>query len=514
MEYNYKIYTPEEYATTMGKVALNRYLENNSEKNLLDIKIIDISCGSGNLLLAILEELIKMSKVIYGEYRYNEDWITGFDIDLNALKIFEKRAEALFFKYGVCGRLNIKECDSLYENIYEKYDIVIGNPPYLGEKNHKEIFQTIKETNFGKKYYKPKMDYFYFFIEKGIDILKENGILVYLTTNYWLKADSAEGLREKLKKEGDFFRIENYSHSIFKDAIGQHNVIFYWQKNKEKSVVLINDDEIEYTLEQESIFAEEHTKITLIPPFWKDNIKKIREKSNTTLGELLNVNQGIVSGADKVFVFNEYKEEFKKYLKPFYKNKDIGKYGVSDKPPFWIMYLNSKSKLDDVIIDYLIDFKKKLSLRREVINNRINWWELQWARDEDIFLKPKIVVRQRCKTNNFAYTEKEFYGSADIYYLTGKDEKINLYYILGYLNSKVFFSWFNYIGKKKGKNLEFYSTPLKECPIYYPENMEEIEYIANLVKKQVSIYSDEVQSEIDSYFCELMNIKNIGEELL
>ena len=514
MEYNYKIYTPEEYAITMGKIALNKYLENIPKENLLNLKIIDISCGSGNLLLGILEELIKISKNIYGEYRYSESWITGFDIDLNALKIFEKRAEALFFKYGVCGVLNLKNCDSLYEDISEKYDIVIGNPPYLGEKNHKEIFQTIKETNFGKKYYKPKMDYFYFFIEKGIDILKENGILAYLTTNYWLKADSAEGLREKLKKEGDFFRIENYSHSIFKDAIGQHNIIFYWQKNKKKLDILINDDGIEYSIEQDNIFAEEHTKVALIPPFWKENIKKIREKSNVTLGELLNVNQGIVSGADKIFVFNEYKEEFKKYLKPFYKNKDIGKYKISKEPPFWIMYLNSKSNLDDKVINYLIDFKKKLSLRREVVNNRINWWELQWARDEEIFLKPKIVVRQRCKTNNFAYTEKEFYGSADIYYLTQKNESINLYYILGYLNSRVFFSWFNYIGKKKGKNLEFYSTPLKECPMYYPSNEEEKSYIANLVKKQIENYSEEIQKEIDDYFYKLMNIKNIGEELI
>ena len=184
MDYNYKIYTPEEYAITMGKIALNKYLESNAKEALLNIKIIDISCGSGNLLLGILEELIKISKNICGEYRYSNQWITGFDIDLNALKNFEKRAKALLSKYGIEGNLNIKHCDSLYENIMEKYDIVIGNPPYLGEKNHKEIFQTIKETNFGKKYYKPKMDYFYFFIEKGIDILKENGVLVYLTTNY------------------------------------------------------------------------------------------------------------------------------------------------------------------------------------------------------------------------------------------------------------------------------------------------------------------------------------------
>ncbi|MGL5961369.1 MAG: TaqI-like C-terminal specificity domain-containing protein, partial [Cetobacterium sp.] len=372
---------------------------------------------------------------------------------------------------------------------------------------------TIKETDFGKKYYKPKMDYFYFFIQKGMDILKENGVLAYLTTNYWLKADSAEILREKLKLEGEFFRIENYNYSIFKNAIGQHNVLFYWQKNKNESLISIKDDDLEYTLNQSEIFAKEHNNIALIPPFCKESIGKIRLKSNYILGDLVKVNQGIVSGADKVFVFDEYKEEFKKYLRPFYKNKDIGKYSVSQLPPFWIIYLNGKSEIDEKLMDYLLEHKTKLSLRREAVQNRINWWELQWARDEEIFLKPKIVVRQRCKTNNFGYTEKEFYSSADVYYLTAKAEETSLLYILGYLNSRIFFYWFNYIGKKKGKNLEFYSTPLKECPIYYPTQSEEREYIVNLVKKQLENYSDEIQNEIDEYFSKIMGINIVEEEL-
>ncbi|WP_297408051.1 TaqI-like C-terminal specificity domain-containing protein [uncultured Cetobacterium sp.] len=207
-----------------------------------------------------------------------------------------------------------------------------------------------------------------------------------------------------------------------------------------------------------------------------------------------------MSGADKVFVFKEYEEKFKDYLKPFYKNKDIGKYEVSEKPPFWILYLDKKTKLDRSVYDYLKEFEDKLSLRREVVHDRINWWELQWSRDEKIFKIPKIVVRQRCKTNNFAYTENEFYGSADIYYLTSKNENINLFYLLGYLNSDIFYSWYNYIGKKKGKNLEFYSTPLKETPIFYSDKLEEILYIEDLVKKQLNNYSEERQEKINEFF--------------
>lgn len=506
-DYNYKIYTPEEYAISIAKNALDKYYVEMNEEEIENLKIIDISCGSGNLLLAILEEVLKSSKEIYGEYKYRNKWITGYDIDLKALEICRERSKVIFKKYGLDGELNLKEKDSLYEEFEEKYNIVLGNPPYLGEKNHKDIFQTLKKTEFGKKYYQPKMDYFYFFIEKGIDLLEEKGILIYLTTNYWLKADSAEKLREKFKAEGQFFKIENYDHSIFKNAVGQHNIIFSWEKSFNEKYIEVIENDLIYKIENIDLYGKYHNKILLIPPLWKDKLNKIRENSNCVLGELVNINQGIVSGADKVYVFKEYEEKFKDYLKPFYKNKDIGKYEVSQKPPFWILYLDKKTKLDRPIYEYLKEFEDKLSSRREVVHNRINWWELQWSRDEKIFKIPKIVVRQRCKTNNFAYTEDEFYGSADIYYLTSKNENINLFYLLGYLNSNIFYSWYNYIGKKKGKNLEFYSTPLKETPIFYSDKLEEILYIEDLVKKQLNNYSEERQEKINEFFQIKLEIK-------
>ena len=102
--------------------------------------------------------------------------------------------------------------------------------------------------------------------------------------------------------------------------------------------------------------------------------------------------------------------------------------------------------------------------------------------------------------NKFSYSEEEFYGSADIYYLTPKEKDINLFYILGYINSKVFYDWCRYNGKMKGDNLELYATPLKETPIYYTKDKSEIAYIEKLVKNQIKYYKEETQKLIDQYF--------------
>lgn len=504
---NYKIYTPSKCSELIVLPAIENYFKGiYSKKKLNSIKIIDLSCGTGNLLSLSLEKLIELSFEITGKYFYNPKWIIGIDVDIKASFQYKKSISDILNKYNLKGEARFKHADGLLTDIKEKYDIVLGNPPYIGEKNNKDLFKKIRHTTFGRRYYESKMDYFYFFIEKAIEILKPNGFISYITTNYWLKADSGKILRDVLKKNGRFIEIDNFNTSVFEDAPGQHNIIFLWQKIEDKSIcenidfkVDVKLESLHFSMKEKDLYSSSG-RIRLIKEKDLEFNEKIEKKSNYKLKDLFFVNQGIISGCDKAFVLNEYDENFKEYLRPLYKNKDIQKYSYNKKNKFWILYINNSDKINDYLKSHLIEYKDKLEKRREVKSGKISWHELQWARSENIFLDEKIVVRQRCKTNLFAYSKKPFYGSADIYFLTLKNKKINIFYILGYLNSDVFYRWYKLNGKSKGYNLEFYSTPLKEIPIFYPKNKSGTSYIEALVKEQIKNYSEDTQNQINIYF--------------
>ena len=54
-----------------------------------------------------------------------------------------------------------------------------------------------------------------------------------------------------------------------------------------------------------------------------------------------------------------------------------------------------------------------------------------------------------------------------MYYIVNKenDDSFDLKYVLSLLNSKLYYLWLYYRGKRKGENLELYQKPLSEIPI-------------------------------------------------
>jgi len=134
-------------------------------------------------------------------------------------------------------RLNVLS-DKYKKGVFDKiketknFDFVCSNPPYIGEKGHKELFRaTVENYVYWQDYYQGKMDYLYFFIILGLSKLKEGGKLGFITTSYWPTADGATKLRQYILDNSLINTIIDFGKTkIFEGAPGQHNMIFIFER--------------------------------------------------------------------------------------------------------------------------------------------------------------------------------------------------------------------------------------------------------------------------------------------
>ncbi|MGC9602487.1 MAG: TaqI-like C-terminal specificity domain-containing protein [Minisyncoccia bacterium] len=397
------------------------------------------------------------------------------------------------------------------------FDVVIANPPYVGESGNKEIFRPIAKGNL-ERFYKGKMDLFYFFFHLALNLGKPSSLCAFISTNYFITASGASNLRSDLRERAVINNLVNFNElRIFESALGQHNMITIFSKdlNKETSAhtcitrrsglangeilnkVFSGEDKDSdyYSVKQEQLYDGIENYIRLSGIGNTENpIEKVLEKmkeQGTILKDVCEINQGLVTGANKVSlkhikkykieagvgdgIFVLSKEEIKnlnltkdekRILRPWFKNSDVYRWSTNIDSSESVMYLGrSEKSIGSNMEGHLQRYIELLNHRREVENEVIKWWQLQWPREETIFDEAKIVAPYRSKTNTFGYNEVPWYAASDVYFLTQKDKQISLKYILGLLNSKLYRLWLYQRGKRKGEILELFYQPLSEIPV-------------------------------------------------
>jgi adenine-specific DNA-methyltransferase len=431
------------------------------------------------------------------------------------------------------------------------FDVVIGNPPYLGEAGNKEIFREISNSQFGQRFYQRKMDFFYFFFHKAIDLSKEKAIISLITTNYFPTAFGASILRKDLKERTSILKIINFNElRIFQSALGQHNMITVLQRiPSQNNIVEVavtqrngfadhevlqkilnwHDQETTYSKNpQKDIFEGSENYIRL---FSNTESGKIIEtvlkriiKLGVPLGELCNVNQGILTGIDKITqkhakanlvddnmvgcgVYVLDKEQLshlgllpheEEIIYPLFKNSDISQYYCELKPSKYLVYATRDLIIEDYpnIFSHFKKFEnaiKARSMDRGEIQAALKlgkWWVIFGARNRDIFIGEKIVCPQRSYLNTFAYNNTAWFANTDVYFITAKNNcSVDLKYVLALLNSKLYYLWFYEKGKRKGDMLELLYKPLTEVPIKKVESSVQIQ-ISLLVDKVMSLVNN------------------------
>ncbi|MHA2364539.1 MAG: Eco57I restriction-modification methylase domain-containing protein [Candidatus Hodarchaeales archaeon] len=446
---------------------------------------------------------------------------------------------------------------------FEGFDIIIGNPPYLGESGNKEMFRILKKCI--PEYYERKMDLWYFFLHRSIDLTKKRGFISYITSNYWLTAFGAFKLRQRVMTETSILRYINFQdNKVFSNAKGVHTNIFTIKKEVNESQNIettiynktySNNTNLLEKLSNQSNFLIDQSKlwfpewdnfIRFIPSEKAEIIKYLIKNSIKIVDKGFLTKQGIVTGANKVkksdidkynfpensigdgvFIFDlthandsetikSFDHKEKELLKPFFKNSDINQYEcklVSDK---LVLYL-AKGDSD---IDTLPNIKQHSNKFASLIASSDFAPYIHRPRERSLFTQPKIINPQRSKTNTFAYIPIEWYAAQDVYYTIRRDknqEKLKL--LLGIYNSSLAKFWFENMGKRKGQNLELFGKPIDRFPLsknfdFYIKIFPLIDYLQFIVQAQWEEFRNEISLLLDLIIVEMYFQKKIFEEIV
>jgi adenine-specific DNA-methyltransferase len=415
-----------------------------------------------------------------------------------------------------------------FQEVFNKggFDIVIANPPYVGVKGNSETFNLIKTGKYGQ-FSKGRAELFYFFFHLAIEVLKNNGVSCFITTNYFPTATDASLLRKDLKNNTTLLQFLNFNElRIFSTAPGQHNAITLFQKgvnlnknlrsveskssgniseSKFLNIVYGFDNNSKYfSISQKEIYDGEESYIRFKGLHGEnETLRHIYEKFSgcPRLDSLAHVRQGLRTGIDKisdshrrkfktnhskgqgVFIVTDTEKKSKslnaEFVKKLYKNSDISHYFVSENSKQNILYIDKSLSEQNFKSSYMNEYmhlknfetliKQIRGKNKEEVND---WYTLDRPREHWIFESEKVVAPQRAKSNKFGYSNNDFYASADVYYIIPFDSRINSKYLTVLLNSSLYYFWFYNRGKRKGEMLELYQQPLSEALILIHEDLE------------------------------------------
>ena len=312
------------------------------------------------------------------------------------------------------------------EVFHEKggFDVVIGNPPY-GEtiKNFKEYFKSNYVCTEGK------YEIYKYFIEQGLNLIKTNGILSYITPNTWLNLSSFKKLRELISKN-NIFQLTETLYDIFDSAMVD-TIVFFIQKQVNKNYFKVYNSNLkDYKIEKcafdENYIFFENQK--------EDLILKIEDKNNTVaLNTISEVWQGLIA------------------------------YSSKNQPREW------SSKTEESI------FHRKLLYGKDIFQYGIKWsgeylkygdW-LHRPRPSYIFDNPKLLV-QRIRNPKLvkrlivAFDKEKYINGTGISNILIINTNYNIKYILGLLNSNCINYWFkNYYNDVNIKPEQLRNIPIK-----------------------------------------------------
>ena len=201
--------------------------------------------------------------------------------------------------------------DSEYMFGVDKFDIVIGNPPYVHLEKMKDIAR-VKYLPLNFKTYEARGDLYGLFFERYIEALKDNGILTFITSNKWMRAGYGESLRNFFVQNTQPILLIDLGGGVFESATVDTDILVLKKKtytDPTKSVTIAQKayrKDLSDFIRQNAInssFTLNESWIILSEI--EQSIKRKVEASGTPLGEWdIKISRGLLTGCNEAYIID------------------------------------------------------------------------------------------------------------------------------------------------------------------------------------------------------------------
>lgn len=429
---------------------------------------------------------------------------------------------------------------------FKGFDLIIGNPPYIRQEELKELKPHLAKNY---KVYKGTSDIYTYFYELGFNVLKENGILSFITSNKYTRAGYGEALREFLLKNTCILKyIDLNGIKVFDSATVDTSILSFEKikikENTFKYLSLNNellknyDFEISAIKEFLNISQNSLSKESFAFNDESTNALKTKiEKLGTPLKDWhgLNINYGIKTGLNEAFIITtekkdeilanckdeDEKERTAKLIRKMLRGRDIKRYSY-EWAGLWVIGTFPSLKLDieqyPALKQYLSQFLPRIEQSgekgcRKKTSNK--WFETQdnIAYYEE-FEKEKIVWNRISSDLCFSYDNQKNFILDSMFSITFYSN-INLKYLIANLNSSISKFWIKNNAATLGDGIYGAKIYIEKLPIpkINSKNQKLVDELINLVdeilkakEQNKNASTQELENKINSLTYKLYNL--------
>lgn len=315
-EVNGAVYTP---------VGIRRYitegvLTNFNVERWSELKVADISCGCGGFFISVADYIRTNINIEYAELYQN-----FFGVDIEQYSI--DRTKILLSLYAVQNGEDVEEFNfNLYHanslsfdwntiDVFRQnngFDIIIGNPPYVGSSKITEESRVLLDnwivTHSGKT------DLYIPFFQIAIECINPDGVVGYITVNNFYRSLNGRAFRTYMSENRYALKMIDFgAEQVFKGRSTYTCICFITQNEGDIKYVRSTSNDLSNISERDFIdlaynTLSDHEGWLLQDSIIGNNITKI-ESTGIPLGKCFNIKNGFATLKNEVFVLNVTREE-------------------------------------------------------------------------------------------------------------------------------------------------------------------------------------------------------------